>query len=336
MKTHLVYGYRLSYFTRKVEAAFECSGLPYQHISKTLWRRRRVERLGGTHQVPVVRTPEGRWLSDSTPIITYLDSLECAPPLHGQGAQGVLIRAVEEWLDEWLPRTVMHYRWNLDECALSASDALARELLPVAPAPIRRLIGRSVATWGRKACRALGVDNPTQQEAAVAESEALFAKLDAQLAITPYAMGERPTAVDATLLGALRAHFLADPVPRRALRAYPRLVAWAEATSHVPVEAPLPSLSETTDFGEHVLKLLVGPYHDYLLANAHALEAREKSFVIDTYGSAQSYLARVYPETSRRLLQGVISALEPEERDLAEHWLARRGLKALFSPQGTA
>ena len=57
-----IYGYQLSYFTRKVQAAFELKGIQANYQAKTLWIKRRVERRSGTHQVPVVRTPNGAFM----------------------------------------------------------------------------------------------------------------------------------------------------------------------------------------------------------------------------------------------------------------------------------
>jgi glutathione S-transferase len=331
MPAHTLYGYELSYFTRKVEAALQLKGITYRRASKTLWRKWAIERRVGTHQVPVLRTPDGRLLFDSTPIVSYLDGLNIGPRLHDDGPRGVLIRVVEEWLDEWLPRAVIHFRWNLPECAEAASLAIAKETLPRAPSVIQRHIAAKIATWGKRACRALGVDNPHQQAAAEGEVVRLFDALERQLHITPYAMGDCPTAVDATLIGGLRAHFLNDPVPRRLLSAYPKVLTWAERATAETTRGALPSFPDTTDFGRFILAELTGPYRTMLLGNASALQASDRSFTVDVYGAPQSYLTRAYPECSRQLINEAIGSLPLAEQGRLEGWLMRQGLAEVFT-----
>jgi glutathione S-transferase len=299
-------------------------------VPKTLWRKWLLERLSGTHLVPVVRTPDRRLLWDSTPIITHLDACGGAALLHGEGTRGVLVRVIEEWLDEWLPRVVLHYRWNHPECAVHAGAALAREVLPVGPSGVRRAIGRSIQTWGLKACRALGVDTPQQQAAAEAEARRIFEALEEQLGQTRFALGDRPTAVDATLLGGLRAHFLTDPVPRRLLESFPRVVAWATDTPRATPEGDLPTFPETTAFGRFVLAEFAGPYRRVVLANAHALTSGDKSFTTEVYGQAQSYLTRPYPERSRQMVIEVIAGLDAQRQADVLSWLDTHGLQEVF------
>ena len=80
-------------------------------------------------------------MTDSTPIIEYLDSLTPGKQLFPSGHEGILTRLCEEWLDEWFPRTVIHFRWNYPSCSAFAKKALAREMLPYLPGPLRRWLG---------------------------------------------------------------------------------------------------------------------------------------------------------------------------------------------------
>ena len=138
-----------------------------------------------------------------------------------RGALGVLVHVVEEVLDEWVARVMVHYRWH--------HDANTHHV-------VQNIVGREmsldearefpIANWGRRACRATGTDDPSLREAAEREYLDLLGKLEAQLGETRYALGDRPTAVDAILLGGLRAHINNDPVPD--LAEFPRAVAWDE------------------------------------------------------------------------------------------------------------
>jgi len=88
-----------------------------------------------------------------------------------------------------------------------------------------------------------------------------------------------------------------------------------------------------TPFAAHVLELGRSCYADFVLGNAGALERGDKAFVIETYGEAVSYLARPYPERSRRMVQARIrDRLSEEDRHTVGRWLEEHGLAACFMP----
>ena len=140
--SYTIYGYTLSYFTRKIEAAFTWYGLDAKLAPKTLLGTPRIEKKGGTHQVPVVCGPDGDWHRDTTLIIEVLDGRHPNRRLIPNGEPGALVRLVEEWLDEWLPRTVIHYRWNIPENAAFAGARLGAELMPWLPGLVQRRLGK--------------------------------------------------------------------------------------------------------------------------------------------------------------------------------------------------
>ena len=87
------------------------------------------------------------------------------------------------------------------------------------------------------------------------------------------------------------------------------------------------SLPETRPQTDHVLDLARDRYAAFVLGNAKALAAGDKAFVIDTYGEEVSYLARPYPERSRRMVQARIrDQLDAAEREQTLRWLEARGL----------
>ncbi|MFW6085998.1 MAG: glutathione S-transferase family protein, partial [Myxococcota bacterium] len=190
--------------------------------------------------------------------------------------------------------------------------------------------------WGRRACRATGVSEETQQRAAEAELDGLLEALEAQLARTPYALGSRPTAVDAVLLGALRAHFLNDPTPSARYGKLERVRAWALRTHAWDGTGELPPFPETTPFGQRALEVVAQQYRPFVLANARALAAGDKAFTATTYGEEVSYRTRPYPERSRQMVRGrVAHRLDSAERREVDAWLQAHGLAEVFGA-GTA
>ena len=85
-----------------------------------------------------------------------------------------------------------------------------------------------------------------------------------------------------------------------------------------------------------MLKVARQQYRPFLLGNAQALAAGEKAFTIETYGEKVSYLARPYPEHSRRLIHARIrDHLDHDERVAVADWLEGHGLERCFMPEDT-
>jgi glutathione S-transferase len=331
VKQYTIYGYDLSYFTRKVEAAFELSGQPFIRRGKTLLRKKKIERAGKTHQVPVVRCPDGTYLADSTPIIEYLDRQGSGHSLFPDGAEGVLVRLLEEWLDEWFSRVVIHFRWNIPECAAFAGPYLGAEILPGMPGFVQRKVGSQIAAWGQRAVRALALDQPSQQERVETVFERVCAALNDQLKETPYALGHRATAVDAVLIGALRAHLMVDPEPRRRLSIYPELLQWARRKQPVAHDGSIADFRRPNSFAQTILTEIGGDYQRYIIANRTALNHGQKAFQLDFDGDKASFLTRLYPEKSRMALVEWVETLEPADQIETKSWLAEQPFNSIFT-----
>lgn len=72
--TYTVYGTRRSYFTMKLESAMSYYGVPWRHVTKGPENSQLIETRSGTHQIPVLHTPENWMINDTTPIISMMDA----------------------------------------------------------------------------------------------------------------------------------------------------------------------------------------------------------------------------------------------------------------------
>lgn len=321
---YTIHGIPRSFFTRKLQAAMGFYGLPYRTVTRPPSAGDELSRRAKTHQIPILETPENWVLADTTPILEVLDARVPLRRLFPTGPLGVLVHVVEEILEEWTSRVMVHYRWHYPvNTAYVLGQLIGQKLTP------EEAVAHPAAQWGPRACRATGTESQPQREAAEAEYLGLMEALETQLSQTAFALGDRPTAVDATLLGGLHAHTNADPIPD--LGAYPKVVAWAEGGAADAAAASrngaLADLPDGTPFAQHVLRLGAEQYVAFLEGNAEALRAGSKAFEIDTYGHPASYLARPYPEHSRRLIQRrVRDQLTDAERSEVTSWLEARGL----------
>jgi glutathione S-transferase len=325
---YLVYGYSLSYFSRKLEAAMDWYGLDYEFRIKAPELKTELEKRSGSHQVPILVTPQDECFADTTPILWMMDERYPERRMFPDGPLGALVQILEEYLDEWLPRIVMHYRWQFDECTRFAAEALGMEAAPQAHA----LVGTMLTQWGKKVCRALGVTDEAMKREAEAEWVRLLDHLEAQLGETAYALGDRPCAVDAVLLGGLRGHFRPDPVPNRVLQSYPRVCRWIDTAADWKGEGQLAPFPSSTPFAQFLLEEMSGNYRVYALANAQALAANEKAFVCETYGQPISYKARRYTEKSRGwIVDRIHDQLGSEDYAAFLTLLSRWNLEAVFA-----
>jgi glutathione S-transferase len=322
-----VYGGPISLFTRKLESALRFYGAPHSLVRKEVLGEDEVAARAGTRQIPVLETPEGWMIADTTPLLDLLDGRFPARRLFPEGPLGVMVHVIEEILDEWLARTMVHYRWHYPENTRHVvAILLGRDVT------IEEAREHPLAQWGPRACRATGTESSHQQSEVEREYLAMLDALETQLAQTPYALGDRPTAVDCILLGGLRAHTNADPLPD--LSAFPRVLAWdAERADAWNGGGEWDSFPSGNPFADHVLTLGAECYSAFVLGNARALEAGEKAFVISTYGEEVSYLTRPYPERSRKMVQTRIrDRLDAAERKQVVDWLESRGLAECFAP----
>lgn len=318
---YVLYGTHFSLFTRKLEAALRFQGVPFRLELKQPQNSDEVEQRSGTHQIPVLRTPENWMIGDTTPIIELLDARFPARRLVPDGPLGVVVRVVEEILDEWFARVMVHFRWHYEENARHVvSSILARE---VSPQEAREF---PLAKWGPRACRATGTESPHQQKMAEEEYSSMLGALENQLGESRFALGDRPTAVDTILLGGLRAHTNNDPYPD--LSSYERVLDWNDRDAHLwEGTGELAAFPGSTPFAAHILELGRDCYAPFVLENAAALAAGRKAFVIETYGEETSYLTRPYPEQSRQMIQEHIERklTDAQRREIVD-FLKERGL----------
>lgn len=225
-----LYGWQLSYYSGKVRCYLDYKRIPYVEEAVDLPTLMiRIRRRTGAVVMPVVVTPEGGWLQDSSEII---DQLEARFPARAivpySPVQRFAASVLEAWGDEWWIPFAMHTRWshpeNLDLFVREAGAAL----LPWAPAFVQQRAARVPVAAMRDHLRGVGVV-PAQHAAMDAWLHDMLDALDAHFEATPFLLGPRPTLADFGLVGPLYAHLGRDPWPKRELIAPRRqLQAWVD------------------------------------------------------------------------------------------------------------
>lgn len=338
-----LFGLDLSFFTQKTKAAFDWYFKDeYTFTNKTNKTAKVLEARSGTHQIPVLITPENWCLADSTPIFRLLDSRLPLPRLYPcDPTTACIVALVEEYFDEWMARLTVHTRWYYEESAVFAASAMM-SVQGVPEDHIPRMLNSKASpiNWGKRVCRAVGMTSATQIKAGEEELMRIHQELDHHLASNQFILGDSPCAVDAVLLGGLRAHFLTDPWPKRKLRGLSNVARYAtnaNPVEHVSVAQPIDPAA-LPPFIEFCLREMGREqgFKAFVLGNARAVEQTAKSFTAQVYGEEVSYLTRPYVEKSRRMLrQATGNALVAHPLHLKQYseLLDRFGLSELYSPQ---
>jgi glutathione S-transferase len=229
---YILYGTELSLYSGKTRAYLRYKAIPFEEHLSTLavYRDVIIPRIG-RRIIPVVRTPEGEYLQDTTAII---DALEPRFPDHpvypAMPAQRLVALLMEVFGDEWLVMPAMHYRWQRKRQNLRfILGEFGRTMRPQAPRWLQPVIGVMPAlVFGGIYQTYFGIGRP--MHAAVERSyEGFLDAFNTHLAHYPFLLGSRPSIGDFGLIGPLYAHLYRDPGPGKLMRERaPNVARWVE------------------------------------------------------------------------------------------------------------
>src|SRR6266478_6446623 len=173
-----ILGAEMSPYSAKVRSYFRYKAIPHQWILRNADSQAEYETHARMPIIPLVVTPEGKGIQDSTPIID----------------------AIEEFGDEWGNKWMFHYRWARDVDQISSAGRIARMRGPKASEQEHAAFAGQV--------RARMVDlvwfvgsNAVNAPRIEAGFLGMLDLLDAHLATRPYLFGGRPAYGDFGLWG---------------------------------------------------------------------------------------------------------------------------------------
>ncbi len=279
-----LYGPEVSYFTGKLEAVIRFLELPYERISIAPTQ---LASSTGTAQVPGLKFADGRWLTDSTPIIEWLDArYPAAQVIPRDPLAAFFSRLLEDYADEWLWRAAMHYRWEYAESAHHLSRVLADETASRVPLPefVKRYIirnrQRTLFTRGD------GVTADTWDHVEKIYFDSLT-HIGAIVEKRPFLLGSRPSLADFGYFGPMFRHFAMDPSSARIMReTAPGVYEWVGRVWNARTSVTKGELLEGVpdDWGP-ILDSVGSAYLPYLCANAEAWKASASHFDVDIEGA---------------------------------------------------
>ena len=223
-----VYGSRISYYTGKLEAYLRLQHIAYR-IPPVGGNQRVLIKQTGASQMPIIRMAVGRWMSDTTPVLAWLDSKRAnGPSIYPDDPTFRFVALlIEDYADEWLWRSAMHYRWSYELDRQYALEILYEEQLKNA-LKLPKFLGKRILKRRQLGgfVKNDGVDQASRSHADSTYLQSL-ACLEAILSKRPFVLGERPTIADFGMMGPMFRHFGQDPTPSEILRNKgPNVFAW--------------------------------------------------------------------------------------------------------------
>ncbi len=306
-----LFGGELSPYSVKVRSYLRYKGLAHDWIVRSGAREEEFRRLAKLPLIPLLVTPEGESLQDSTPIIVELERRHPEPPLDPpDGARAFLSALIEEYADEWGNKAMFHYRWTYEDDQRSAAERICAETMPdmsdqerarVADMIRRRMVDRLFFVGSHEGTHDI-IEGSFRR---------LLAILDSHLEHRPYMFGGRPCLADLGLFGQLY-QLLSDPTPGTYLRRrHPRLVGYIDRMLEPKALGPFEPLKAL----EPTLKpLLCDEIAGYFLpwseANARAIAEGQERFSVVLRGAVFSQTPQKYHAKSLSALRARYGALK--------------------------
>jgi len=304
--TYKIFGSELSPYSVKVRSFFRYKNLPHEWILRSPAVRAEFQKYAKLPLVPLVVTPEGEGVQDSTPILERFEASTPEPStIPADPALAFVSALLEEYGDEWGNKWMFHYRWRYQPDVWSTAERIAVQMMggqgTLAVAQARAAVAERM--MGRLGF--IGSNDRTQPLIEASFKQAL-ALLDAHLAARPYLLGGRPAMADFGLWAQLY-EAATDPTPGAIMRASaPHVMAWVQRMIAPQADGAFeawPALAPTL---MPLLKEEVGTlFLPWSVANAAAIAAGDKTFDMTLGGTAwsqepQKYHARSLAEIRRK------------------------------------
>lgn len=304
---HRIFGSELSPYSVKVRSYFRYKKIPHEWVPRSADNAEEFEKRAKLPLIPLVVTPEGEGIQDSTPIIERFEAVHPRPSIHPDDPALCFLSAlIEEYADEWVNKPMFHYRWTYEADRRSAAERISRQMAPRADADTSAAMIAAVEGRMVPRLRLVGSE-PETRPAIEASFHRQLAILETHLAARKYLFGGRPAFGDFGLYAQLY-QCSTDPTPAAIMRREaPRVLAWIERMLDPRNEGPFEPWSA---LGPTLAPLLrdevAGVFLPWTAANARAIAAGEKQLRIALDGlpfsqEPQRYHAKSFAALRERL-----------------------------------
>ena len=302
--TYRIFGAEMSPYSVKVRSYFRYKAIPHQWILRNAASQAEYQKYAKMPIVPLLVTPEGEAIQDSTPIIDSIDKLFPEPSIHPSDPVANFVSALmEEFGDEWANKWMFHYRWSRDVDQIASAGRLARMRGPKASEPEHAAIATQVRARMVERVWFVGSNAMTapQIEAGFAE---VLGLLDDHLANRPYLFGARPGFGDFGLWGQFY-ELWKDPTAGALIEGdAPHVLDWIQRMLWPKADGPFESWTTLSATLMPILVRQIGAqFMPWTLANEKALRQGEAEFSVTLDGKGWTQKPQKYHARSLGMLR---------------------------------
>ena len=196
-----IIGAEMSPYSVKIRSYFRYKAIPHQWLLRNAASQAEYDKYARMPIIPLVITPEGTGIQDSTPVIDAIEKLHPEPSIHPDDTVANFISALtEEFGDEWGNKGMFHYRWARDVDQRASAGRIARMRGPAASEEKHEAFAAQVRVRMVDRVWFVGSSELTAPQIENGFVE-MLGLLDSHLATRPYLFGGRPGFGDFGLWG---------------------------------------------------------------------------------------------------------------------------------------
>ncbi|MEO1321976.1 MAG: glutathione S-transferase N-terminal domain-containing protein [Pseudomonadota bacterium] len=273
MTGYTLYGSEMSYFTGKARAYLRWKGIDFTEIAPTpeVMKSEIIANIGWP-VIPVLKTPEGEYVQDTSDIIAHFERQNPqSPALPKLPLQLFVTFLMQLFADEWLTLPAMHYRWNHNEEWIYGE--FGKNAAPDGTPEEQYEAGKKVGQRFRSFVPMLGV-TPETAPGVEKAYEQFLADFSAHLEKLPYLIGTRASYADFAMIGPLYAHQYRDKFTGEHMkRTAPRVAEYVERV--IAGEGKTGELLPNDDIPKTLLPILKVALNEHVPVLAATIEKYE-------------------------------------------------------------
>lgn len=321
-----IFGAEMSPYSVKVRSYARYKGLAHRWLNRGGDNAAEYAKYAKVAIVPLVVTPEGEGIQDSTPIIERLEALHGEPSIHpADPALRFLSALLEELGDEWGNKWMFHYRWRRVVDRDASAGRLALAMNPAMDEKGQAAFAEQIANRMVGRVWFVGSSDHTAPFIEATFHQAL-AQLDAHLEGRAYLFGARPSFADFALWGQIY-NMWTDPTPCAIIEARAQnVLAWIQRMLWPVGLGPFEDWRMLEPTLMPILHDWAGElFMPWTLANETALTRGEEEFEVALRGFAWRQKPQKYHAKSLAALRAKYAAVT--ERAALDPILERAGVR---------
>ncbi len=304
-----IFGAEMSPYSVKVRSYARYKGLAHRWLNRGGENAGEYAKYAKIPIVPLVVTPAGEGLQDSTPIIEALEALHPEPSIHpGDPALRFLSALLEELGDEWGNKWMFHYRWRREVDRVASAGRIALAMNPAMDEATQAAFAKQILD--RMVSRVWFVGSSDKTAPFIEETfHQALAQVDAHLASRLFLFGARPSFADFALWGQIY-NMWTDPTPCAVIEARGQnVLAWIQRMLWPRAEGDFETWATLEPTLMPILHHWAGElFMPWSVANAAALRRPDEEFTVTLRGFEWTQKPQKYHAKSLEALRAKYKA----------------------------